>query len=523
MIRLALLAPLVFAIACAGKPAPNPVPQPPPNIAIDISVSDLDTKAPIEGATVTSRGNDLGTTNQDGYLLVPSVPEGVILPYSVTADGYKPGDFSHTPRGNDIHALAALEKLKDPEPEPLPITIRPLRVRGNGGSPRWFETDQGELADWREVSAFSLLGQVIYEDLGSAGTFIDTWRDLGYNGFRVAASFTLYPRGQVDPERTPGYWEAVHSLTRLAAEKNVRIRWVIFMASEPWGGVWHPDRRDIWSGSVRDGGNAFARRFVSEIRDYPNVILEIANEPAEIGMRDSFDELIDLGREIKNIAPGQLLAAGSPAHEGDQRFTRRPFDYLDSHLPREYVAHESWGSTKRKTDHPQVQPHDQPTPMPFSEGEPTNFDGPIPGRSDYDQSTASAFCAAAVSRLTSSYMTFHYDGGIYGQLPSPQVQELARAFVRGLEAVPQFETYQLWRGHHPESSVRRAPFAPDDDSRVVEEHVNRGNLWRAVGSRNILVGLMEHKDFDIRRYADRPLTTIHREVFGNYACGVYQQ
>jgi hypothetical protein len=96
MIRLALLAPaLMLAIACAGKPAPNPVPQPPPVIAFDIVVNEKGTENPIEGAAVSSRGNALGNTNGDGYLLVPEATPGVAFPYQVAREGYVTGDFSH--------------------------------------------------------------------------------------------------------------------------------------------------------------------------------------------------------------------------------------------------------------------------------------------------------------------------------------------------------------------------------------------------------------------------------------------
>lgn len=508
---LVLLLPIATA-ACGVKQPPVVTPQPPPAVAVDAVVTNTSEQA-LEGAEVIVDGVSWGVTNTDGYLVNNAVEPGQ-RQYAVSAEGHLPAEGAIQVPGENIRV-----SLEPVVVAPPPITLERLVVESNK---RWFGTSAGR-EDYREVSAFSLLAQVIYEGIESADAWMAEWQSLGYNAGRVAASFTLYPGGQLDPERTPGYWEAVHALNQRAGERGFRIRWTLWMASEPWGGVWHPDRRDIWSGSVRAGGEAFGRRFVTETRHYPHILYELANEPGEIGMRDSFDELIAFGREVKALAPDVLLNAGSPQHEGDQRFTREPFDFLDAHLPREYINHESWVSSKRKTDHPLVQPHDQPTRMPFIEGEPTNFDGPIPGRGDYDPSTASAFCAAAVSRLTSSYMTFHYDGGIYGERPSGLVRTLADAFRRGLDMVPMFDTYQLWRGHHAESSVRRAPFAPDDDPRSVQQHVDRGNLWRVVGAGNIFVGLLEHKDFNMQRYADRPITTLHREVFGNYACGVYQQ
>lgn len=515
-------------VGCLPKKSPTPVPQPQPSQNIEVLTSDAGSGAPIADVVVRVNGVERGLTNQDGYLLVGPVFTGELLTWDATKAGYGRLEGSFTPTPADISIRAALRSdaveppipTPTPTPTPTPAVTRALRIHPDL---RYFAyADTGEVADYRELSAFSLLGQTMFEGIDVADAWIQHVQAAGFNAGRVAATFTLYPGGMVDPAR-PGYWEAVHALTQRAASRGFYLRWTLWMASEPFGGVWYPDRRDIWQGDVRRRGEEFGYEFVRQVAGYNNVLIELANEPGEIGMRDSFAALVAFGSRIKQDFPHLLLNAGSPRDEGDQTFTRRPFDFLDSHLPRHYFQQESWPSTKRKTDHPQVDPHQQPVPMVFMEGEPTNYGSKPPGRNDYDASPASAFCAAAISRVTSSYLNFHFDGGIYGRMLTEADAASAAAFHRGLDAIPMFSSYSLYRGHWQESPARRAPFAPADDERTVVSHVNAGNLWRIVGTRGFFVGLMEHKNFDMARHADVPITPVSREVTGNYACGVYRR
>lgn len=522
-----VLTALVAAGCATPRPRPPVPPQPVPAVPLTMTVTDA--AGPLVGAAAAcgeavtwsprDDGGQPGTSDGFGRIF-GTATAGRQIDCTFSFSGYVSSTASWLPgwkEGQDrgelarVVLVAAIPEATDP--------VMALHVEGNK---RWFARADGQRFDWREVSGFALLGQAIYEGLPAAERWIEAWQAIGANGARVAASYTLYPGGQVDPEHTPGYWEAVRALTRAAGRRGFYIRWTTWMASEPWGGVWYPDRRDIWTGSVRAGGEAFGRRFAAFTKDEPNVLSELANEPGEIGMKDSFDELTAFAREVKAIAPDRLLDGGSPHHEGDQQFTAPPFDFSDSHNARDYFEHESWPSHKRSTDHPLINPAVQAHPMPFTNGEPTNW-GPAPGRGDYDRSPASAFCAGAVARVTASYATFHYDGGVTGQLPSEEVATLARAYFRGLDAIPMVDRYDVWRGHHAVSPVRGAPFAPDDGEDVVVPHVRRGNLWRVVGTGPYLVGLMEHKDFNLSRYATRPITTIGREVWGDFACGVYRQ
>lgn len=510
--RLIALALALVTAACASGGGPRP--EPPPQMAT-LAVVATSHGQPVEGAVLDVSaipGTQDAVTNSDGYAAV-TVPQGLLFAAQLTKDGHIPWWAEVRLTGNQ---QLAIDLQRDGPP---PNVASPLRIEGNQ---RWFANDQGRF-DYRETSLFALGDVVLREGLDAAIQQIEIWQGLGFNVGRVAASYTHYGglnRGMFGPE-TPGYWDAVHRLTQEAGARGFYIRWTLWMAVEPFGGVWHPDRRDVWSGEVRRRGEEFGRRFVSELRQYPNVVFELANEPSEIGMRDSFDELVAFGREVKQLAPDRILNAGSPRNEGDQSFTREPFDFSDAHLPRHYVAHEEWGTWKRATDHPLIDPAHQRTRMPFTQGEPGNR-GPAPGRGDYDLSSASSFCGAAISRVTASYATFHWDGGVFGRTPDALVERLARAWVRGLDAFPMPGSYSLWRGHHAESPVRSAPFAPSDDARDVEDHVRRGNLWRVVGVGNHFVGLMEASAFDMARHASRPITRVDREVDGAFACGVYR-
>ncbi|MEZ5420512.1 MAG: hypothetical protein R2708_24655 [Vicinamibacterales bacterium] len=88
-------------------------------------------------------------------------------------------------------------------------------------------------------------------------------------------------------------------------------------------------------GDREGAGERFALEAAGRLAPHAHVV-ELANEPTEIGMRQSLDEsLVALGRAVK-AGRRYLLGGGAVDGEADRtpRMARAPFDYVDAHLPR---------------------------------------------------------------------------------------------------------------------------------------------------------------------------------------------
>jgi hypothetical protein len=110
-----------------------------------------------------------------------------------------------------------------------------------------------------------------------------------------------------------------------------------------------------------------------------HVVGELANEPAQIGMRNSWAALAALGRKVKAVAPTMLLCGGE---DNEGRLLVAPFDFADAHLDREHAV-QGWQWLKRRLSEHWVidQPEDQRgkglpadfVRMPFVAGENRNM------------------------------------------------------------------------------------------------------------------------------------------------------
>jgi hypothetical protein len=402
-------------------------------------------------------------------------------------------------------------------PGPRPVgDMAPLSVEDNK---RWFSAG-GQRFDWREISAFGRLGQVQAgrDDLAREGM-----RQNRALGFTLERVFVVNP---IDPWKSgpdrPDFWPSLTRLLAIAAEEGMRLRLTFIAASEPWGGVWHPDRRDIWDGSVKAGGEQFAVELAVFLIGVPHVVGELANEPGQIGMRDSFDDLIALGRKVKAVNPGLLLCAGAVDGPNDQdtRFCVEPFDYVDAHIERRSaVGGFEW--VKRSGEYALIDQEHVGKRMPFVSGEPINF---AEGRSgDVDTSPSVAFAYGAVSRARQFNSCFHYDGGLRAEAPGALALEHVHAYMEALNAFPML-TGTKWRGHWVPQSFFRQVWPGHDDPPTVERHLREGRgPWRVFGCDGYAVAFPEPKDWPWQANVTASAERVATSQAGTFAASVYRR
>lgn len=437
-----------------------------------------------------------------------------------------------------------------PGPPPPSGPLDALTVEGNG---RFF-TVGGTRYDLREISSFALQSRMLRGEAESvvrpllrayrANRFTQTrviltldggyWTDVNEAGGAARAiGYSL--RSAPD---MPGFWESLHALVAMHAEEGLRTRLVILGALEPFGGVWDPvARRDIFQGDVRRRAREFAHEVARQMAGYPHVLLELANEPAAIGMKDSAVALGELACQVKAIAPGLMLNTGDIAGMEPVEPMYRCADSVDMHGPRDVgldgiEAAKRWGEVPVRDQ--------QVRPMPAMSGEPANaceprLDGRGGGWSQVLREPIASYAYAAVSRVRQFYTNFHLDSGLYSIPWKPETQACIDAYHAGLDAIPLMEG-DRWRGHWGLNrgdywSDRLWPVSdrhPDgtDDPAEVEDWIRRGRgAWRAfgLGDYSVLFPTRSTPEFDWRPFLEAPAERTTFMVNGRYVVGIHRR
>lgn len=520
LLALLLALPLLAACGAIRPPRPEP-PQPPALVPVEVLVRTV-TSGPIEGAEAVCNSESWGTTNQDGYLINPEAPANTQIDCTISHPSYYSVSIGYNSATDGNSIAVVLEQVPPPDPPgPGPITLTQLRVEGNK---RWFANDAGRF-DYREYSAFALLGMLQHGDEAGVRANLQGARAMGFTVARVFLAYR-YNGPHAGPDQ-PDYFNNLTRLIRMADAEGMYLRLTFIAATEPWGGVWYQDRRDIWSGSVRAGGEQFVMDTTRHICGQPGVIGELANEPGQIGMRESFHELVALGRRVKEACPSLILGGGAVDGPNDQdpTFAVEPFDYVDAHIERR-TAVQGFEWVKRSGEYTLIDQQDLPTSWkgPFISGEPINFIG---GRGDdRDESPSVAFAYGAVSRARHYNTNFHFDGGLYGRLPEGERGlESVRCYHAALDAFPML-TDTKWRGHWGLGAGDYwKDFWPNtDDVRAVEQHINdnRGP-WRAFGSGIFSVLFPEPDNWNYNVQAEVPVTQVATCNAGAFQASVYRR
>lgn len=431
--------------------------------------------------------------------------------------------------GTPIWASAS-DVFHVPPVEPVPV-MPSLRVEANR---RWFASDAGRF-DFREASMFSLLALWISGRRAEAIRVIDQALDEGFNVMRVIITLDgtywtdvarqLTGRSLRCAPDMPGYEEGLIDLVHYLAGRGAYVRIVMLGCVEPFGGIWYPDRRDVYVGtSVQTKGDAFQRRVALLLKDEPNVLFEQANEPDQIGLRHSAQALLAVAKDIKRIAPNRLLNGGAVDGAGDQNtaYLAAPYDFVDAHIERLMaVGGMEW--VKRSGEYALI---DQNV-MPFVSGEPVNFgDWRLDGRnSDVERSPSVAFAYAACSRARQYNACFHFDRGLWGLPMEESTLACARAFHAGLDAFPML-TSNKWRGHwgfEQGNYWERDIYPASEDHAIIEQHVKLGKgPWRVFGCGQYSMTIAEPKNW---RWRDNVVVPDVRQVAicsdGVYNSAVY--
>ena len=486
-LSMAVLSACISTGGGGGKP-PDPGPS---YTAMDIVVQNFLADTPVEGVRVVCNGNDWGTTNADGYLLQLKTPINVEINCNLSKEGYvdSPGNL-FTPSPTNQHMRLAMVRVTPPKPE---YVYKPLRI---SGSRHWFQTDDG-LFDWREVSAFSLQSRMLRGEKESAvRPLLQQYKALGFTVTRVMLTLGGdYWEGKAGspinyslrscPD-SPLFWENLDQLLDMHAEEGLRTRLVIFGALECFGGVWDPQaRRDIYQGEVKRRADEFAVALVTRLRDQnrTHVQIELANEPASIGMRDSSRPLRDLGRRLQQIWPSVMINLGDvngmdPADTFDDAFSA-----VDRHVDRNSGL---WFIEADKRMGEDAYRDDQPRAVPAISGEPKNMgELRLDGRNgDVATHPISAYSYAAVTRVRQILPNFHYDGGLWTTPIKPETVTSMQAFHQALNAMPMVDGNRFrgnW-GADQGNWWSRDPYPGSDDMRDVEAHIAAGRgPWRVFG------------------------------------------
>lgn len=274
-------------------------------------------------------------------------------------------------------------------------------------------------------------------------------------------------------------------------------------------------------------GDAFALDLVQRVKHHPHVVLELANEPVNIGFRGLDASLVSLGCAIKDAWPEGLLVMGDVAGMDFASAFHPCFDMVDRHVDRDpemrfMHAQKRLGEVDFRDQ--------QPRPMPAMSGEPYNAgeqrrDGLVGGSQGHCPYPLTAFAYAAVCRARQILPTFHTDAGLYCTTLMPDTADCAVAFHRALDAFPMLHG-RRWRGQHGlgAGDYWRDVWPATDDIREVERHVRDGRgPWRANGIGDWSVVFPEPIGWDYRAQAEVPVERVAYMADDAWGVGIYRR
>jgi hypothetical protein len=391
--------------------------------------------------------------------------------------------------------------------------LTPLRVSG-----RNFANDAG-LFDYRELSAFGAYARWLqgrHEQLGQLASVSRAHKVTSWRVILTLSGDFWHNIGTPCGPSIAGFYDHLVPFTRWCASQGLYVRFCPIGGIEEFGG--NPvDRRDDFRAPVRERAYDYLRRVVSALAGEPNILWNVANEWNQIGLRDSFDRVVEMGRIIKSIAPHHILnlsETNGPIAD-DPMWVREPADFVDAHLDRRTgIGGFEW--VKRSSESPVVD-NDR---MPFLSGEPINFGTPAPGRpDDCEPSPAVAFCYGATSKVKRYQTNFHYHGGLTADVPDAATQACLDGWRRGLDAIPLGFPGGWCNGHHGCS-----PWDIDNFPRQGDNEDAHGGPIRIFGlsGSDGYIGVSVREKSGRRPRERRPVQEVDRVEWGGYASAVYR-
>ncbi|MGE3275958.1 MAG: hypothetical protein AB7O67_12650 [Vicinamibacterales bacterium] len=299
------------------------------------------------------------------------------------------------------------------------------------------DAQTGAVKDYREVSAFALYARWLKGEEAHVRRYAAAMRREGVTALRVMLTLggPFWDRRgfHVGPDAGERFYQELPRFVDALGHEGLYVRLTLIAAIEPLGAT-VPDRSDHFTAATAAAAETMVRRVAPLVGGRSHVLFEIANEWNHIGMADSAEAVVRLGRIVAETAPAALLnlTNTSAAIAGQTTWARPPADYVDTHLPRDKGAGGfTWLAAS--LDLPVIRQE----LMPVLSGEPINFGSRgVGGTDDHESSPAVACAYGAVSRLARFYTTFHYDDGLWADLPDAPTLDLLRAWQRCLDAVP---------------------------------------------------------------------------------------
>jgi hypothetical protein len=268
-------------------------------------------------------------------------------------------------------------------PSTAPAARTHLQIDGTS-----FRTPDGQLFQWRGITAFRLLDYVADGNEEAARSFLAWAKAQHLTVVRVLAMGGGFMDLKPDEGRA-----ALSSLLEMAREEGLYVE-VVALA----GTLEMPVDLDEQLAAVGE-----------ILGDHPNALLEIANEPAHPSQRPDVGKpevLLTLATRVPADVP---VALGSL--EEDEAFGQG--DYATWHVPRE-SRHGGWGHALAVAAGADLL---RKLKKPVISDEPIGAGAAYqPGRRD--DVPARFRAAALLTRLVGMGATFHYEGGLQAKIPT---------------------------------------------------------------------------------------------------------
>ena len=319
--------------------------------------------------------------------------------------------------------------------EPVPVLLPLIKVEG-----KVFKNPDGTIFPYRDASAFLLLRRLLEGDKQGVHEYCKEMSKLGYNVLRVFS--------QVDWDSLPGpgpgflpedygyniYNDAVRRLLDIAAACGLYIELVAH----------------TFAYNMNDMAN-HVHRLNTIVKHHPR-FFEVANEPPVNGIDiEALMDLIDTSEFNCPWATGQYDPTALPAGSYVTAHTAR-----DSEWPRKA----KWLLEYREGGGP-VSDDDPAMNRPIVGDEPIGAgEIDIPGKRA--TSPDDFYTYAALAQLMGAGSTFHYQDGLFAELPTGNQLLCAVQFIKGAKSVD--PNFQL--GTYTRVGLSNSPISSDDSLRT---------------------------------------------------------
>lgn len=306
--------------------------------------------------------------------------------------------------------------------------------------PRALTYADGTRFRWRFATGFRLVELVAHGRENEAVAFLKWTRATGFNGVRVLTMarhmFSLPPGEGL---------AALPRLLELAAREDLYVEVVALADTRAYEMSW-----DAVRAHVRAVGTVAAA--------HANTVVEVANEPYHGTQVDRLVEPAAL-TELAGLVPAVIpVAPGAPPDEPAKY--KNGARYLTIHLER---GRDEWEMVRRQW---QLAALSEETGLFVVNDEPIGADE-LDKPGSRESNPAIWFTFGALSRITETATTFHFEDGLHARLPRPNQQRCADAFIAGAILIPEEVILTPKNARWADSPVRAARFKDDSPEGTV--------------------------------------------------------